>query len=67
MAQDNKQVTLGKIIFTIIYISLFPALVLTLSGDLFWLEGWIFGIWFLTLCLASIIYLYRKDERANFE
>jgi protein-S-isoprenylcysteine O-methyltransferase Ste14 len=40
---------------------LFPTLLLFLSGDWLWFEGWLFGIWFLVMCLTVIIYLYRND------
>ena len=50
-----------KIVFAFLYILLFPALILLLSGDLFWLAGWIFCIWFVLLCFSTILYLYRKD------
>jgi protein-S-isoprenylcysteine O-methyltransferase Ste14 len=50
-----------KVIFAFLYILLFPALLLLLSGDITWLEGWIFSIWFITLCFSTIFYLYRKD------
>jgi len=61
MIAENRKLTLGKIIFTLIYILMFPALLLFLSGDWFWVEGWIFSIWFTVLCFTTIIYLYRKD------
>lgn len=57
----NNEITIGKIIFTLIYILIFPALLLFLSGDWFWLEGWIFSIWFIVLCFTTIIYLYIND------
>jgi len=50
-----------KIIFTFIYILIFPALIIILSGDLLWVEGWVFSLWFTVLCFTAIIYLYRKD------
>ncbi|MGD0079730.1 MAG: methyltransferase [Methanoregula sp.] len=50
-----------KIVFALLYILVFPALILVLSGDLFWPQGWIFGIWFILLCFSTILYLYRKD------
>lgn len=50
-----------KIIFTLIYILIFPALILYSSGDWLWMEGWIFSIWFIILCYTTIIYLYIKD------
>jgi protein-S-isoprenylcysteine O-methyltransferase Ste14 len=50
-----------KTAFTFLYILLFPALILVLSGDLFWIAGWIFCIWFIVLCFSTILYLYRKN------
>ena len=56
--QKNK---LSIVIFTILYLFLWPTLFLFISGDWFWIEGWIFSIWFIVLCFTTIIYLYRKD------
>jgi protein-S-isoprenylcysteine O-methyltransferase Ste14 len=50
-----------KVVFAFLYILLFPALILLLSGDLTWPEGWIFSIWFISLCFSTILYLYRND------
>jgi len=50
-----------KIVFAFLYILLFPAIILLLSGDFTWPEGWIFSIWFIVLCFSTILYLYRKD------
>ena len=50
-----------KIVFSFLYILLFPALIFVLSGDLFWPAGWIFCTWFVVLCFSTILYLYRKD------
>ncbi len=50
-----------KLIFTFFYILIFPALLLYISGDWWWTEGWIFGLWFLALCYTTITYLYIKD------
>lgn len=58
----NNSLTPGKIVFTMIYILLFPTLLLSLSGDWLWPEGWIFSIWFTVLCFATIIHLYRHDS-----
>jgi len=60
MAETNSM-TLGRIIFTLVYILLFPALLLLLSGDWLWVEGWIFSVWFTVLCFSTIIHLYRHD------
>jgi len=50
-----------KIVFAFLYILLFPALIILLSGDFSWPEGWIFSIWFIALCYSTIWYLYCKD------
>jgi protein-S-isoprenylcysteine O-methyltransferase Ste14 len=50
-----------KILSAYLYILVFPALILFLSGDLVWPAGWIFCIWFILLCFSTILYLYRKD------
>jgi protein-S-isoprenylcysteine O-methyltransferase Ste14 len=50
-----------KVVFAFLYILLFPALLILLSGDFTWPEGWIFCIWFIILCFLTILYLYRKD------
>jgi protein-S-isoprenylcysteine O-methyltransferase Ste14 len=61
MANGNKVLTPSRIIATIFYLLIFPALIILLSGDWLWLEGWLFNIWYIVLCLSSLIYLYRKD------
>lgn len=50
-----------KMVGSLLFILLFPALIIALSGDVSWPEGWIFSIWFIVLCYTTIIYLYRKD------
>jgi hypothetical protein len=40
---------------------MFPAVLLFISGNWLWLQGWIFSIWFLGLCYFTIIYLYLYD------
>ena len=61
METQKNKLSIGKIIFTILYLFLWPTLFLFISGDWFWIEGWIFSIWFIVLCFTTIIYLYRKD------
>jgi protein-S-isoprenylcysteine O-methyltransferase Ste14 len=50
-----------RLLLTALYLLLWPALVLLLAGNFFWLEGWIFGVWFLSLSGGTIAWLYRKD------
>lgn len=61
MEAEKNKLTPARLVLTAIYILIFPALILVLSGDWLWIEGWIFNIWFLALCATTIIYLYRKD------
>jgi protein-S-isoprenylcysteine O-methyltransferase Ste14 len=50
-----------RLFFTALYIAAWPALLLWVSGDWRWVEGWVFAVWFLTLCASSIVWLYRRD------
>jgi protein-S-isoprenylcysteine O-methyltransferase Ste14 len=61
MSKSETSLTTGRMIFTGIYILIFPALLLLLSGDWHWTSGWIFDIWFIALCAVTIIHLYRHD------
>lgn len=67
MASKKRQLTIGRIIFTLIYILIFPTALLFLSGDWLWIKGWIFNIWFIILCFGTIIYLYIKDPALLLE
>jgi protein-S-isoprenylcysteine O-methyltransferase Ste14 len=51
----------NKMISQIIFILIWPVLLIFLSGNWFWVEGYVFGIWFVTLSMSRIIYLHRKD------
>ncbi|MBI4268097.1 MAG: isoprenylcysteine carboxylmethyltransferase family protein [Chloroflexi bacterium] len=61
MENAKSKLTAGRMVRTAIYLLIFPALILFLSGDWFWVEGWIFNVWLIALCATTIIYLYRKD------
>jgi protein-S-isoprenylcysteine O-methyltransferase Ste14 len=67
MTTQKNRITLIKMTFTFLYILIFPALLLFLSGDWFWIEGCIFSIWFIILCYTTIIYLYKKDPALLLE
>ncbi len=58
---NSSRTSLPKIILTVFYLLLFPVMILLLSGDWFWPEGWIFSSWFMLLCITCIIYLYRYN------
>jgi len=50
-----------KLILTVLYMLMWPALLLFLAGDWRWRQGWIFGGWFLAVCASTMAWLYRKD------
>jgi protein-S-isoprenylcysteine O-methyltransferase Ste14 len=50
-----------KLTATAVYIVFWPALVFVLAGTWRWIEGWVFTVWFLTLCTICIGWLYRRD------
>lgn len=57
----KNNISKGKIYLSIIYILIYPTLLLLLSGDWLWIEGWIFNFWFIALCISTILYLYHKN------
>jgi len=58
---ENQKTSKITLFLTFIYVLIFPAVLLFISGNWLWLEGWIFSIWFLGLCYLTIIYLYHYD------
>ncbi len=58
---ENQKTSKIKLFLTFIYILIFPAILLFLSGNWLWIQGWIFSIWFLGLCYTTIIFLYHHD------
>lgn len=61
MTSKNNKIALNKIISSIVFIMLYIPLLLFLSGDWKWVQGWIFIIWFSIFSLTSVLYLYYKD------
>ncbi len=51
----------NKLISQIIFIFLWPAALIFLSGNWFWAEGWIFGVWFVALSLSRVMYMFHQD------
>lgn len=50
-----------KLIGSFIYLALFPVILFVLAGDWRWIEGWLFSIIFMTMCFATLLYLYFYD------
>ncbi|WP_013322625.1 methyltransferase family protein [Gloeothece verrucosa] len=61
MLGEKEQLTSGQIIASIIYLIIGPLLILFLSGDWGWVEGWIFDLGLIIVSVSSFIYLYRHD------
>ena len=57
----NNKITAGQLIFAIIYTLFWPTLMLVVSGDWSWTEGWIFAAWFVLMVAIITTYLYFKD------
>jgi len=61
MAEEYKKISLTKFVFSILYVLLYPILILLLSGDWLWLEGLLFGIWFVSFSVITLLFLYLRD------
>ncbi|MCL2142177.1 MAG: isoprenylcysteine carboxylmethyltransferase family protein [Methanimicrococcus sp.] len=57
----SDKMSIAKLLFTFVWILLFPALLLFFAGNWLWIEGLIFSLWLIALCVVSIIYLYIKN------
>ena len=57
----NESVSLSRLIATFFYMLLFPVILLALSGDWRWTEGWAYSIIFYVMCAATLLYLHFKD------
>lgn len=58
---ESSKVSKVRLFTTFIFILMFPVVLLVLSGNWYWIQGWIFSIWFLGLSYFTIIYLYIYD------
>jgi len=67
MVTEKSSIFPVKLLLTFVYILTFPVLLMLLSGDWFWTEGYIFSIWFIILCYSTIIYLYKNDPALLME
>lgn len=57
----SKNVSISRLGLSMIYVLLYPVLLFLISGDIHWVECWIFSAWFLTSTLITLIYLYCKN------
>ncbi len=60
--QETKRGSITQLIISGAFTALtFPAIIMLLSGNWRWLEGWIFSLWIDAMILFNMIYLYWKD------
>ena len=67
MTAQNNKISPVQMAFSVIWIFLLPALLLVLAGDWFWIQGWIFNIWYIVFGFSTVIYLYFKDPELLLE
>ena len=71
MRNIEEKYPIGRLIcLSILVILFFPAVIILLSGNLLWIEGWILSLWFDLMMLSNIFYMYKKNpalisERLN--
>jgi protein-S-isoprenylcysteine O-methyltransferase Ste14 len=59
--RESRTVTSGRFVVSLlITICFFPSIIL-IAGDWFWVEGWLFSLWFEAMTLSNMIYLYWRD------
>lgn len=57
----DESIPRSKLIGAFFYLLIFPVILLFLSGDWRWTEGWIYSILFYIMCSANLLYLHFKD------
>jgi protein-S-isoprenylcysteine O-methyltransferase Ste14 len=58
---SNAAFPVSKLIWSFVYLALFPLMLFILAGDVHWIEGWLFSIIFLLMCFSTLLYLYFYD------
>jgi protein-S-isoprenylcysteine O-methyltransferase Ste14 len=61
LESSRQTLSFWQTIYMVATLLFFPAMLFLLAGDWTWIAGWIFAVWFFTLCVTTIIYLFRKD------
>jgi len=62
MNQTNTSAkALWQVIFSLVYLLIFPVILFFLSGDWHWTEGWIFSLIFCSLSFTTVVYLSVTD------
>ena len=59
--KPNDPVPLSKVIGSLFYLLVFPAMLFFLAGDWRWTEGWAYSVIFLLMSYGTLVYLYFHD------
>lgn len=57
----NATVPLSKVIASLFYLLIFPAILFLLAGDWRWIEAWVYSVIFLLMSFGTLVYLYFHD------
>lgn len=63
----TKKPSRARLSLALIFTLIFPVITLFISGNWFWVEGWIFGLWLVALCYAVLFYMYFFDPELYME
>lgn len=61
MADPTPRPSALKCALGMSFMMCFPGVVLLLAGDARWVEGWLFFVWFVSLCAGCMAWLYMHD------
>ena len=58
---NTTTVPLSKVIGSLFYLLMLPAILFVLAGDWRWIEGWVYSVIFLLMSFGTMLYLYFHD------
>jgi len=62
MTSNNPTaVPLSKVIGSLFYLLILPAMLFLFAGDWRWIEGWVYSVIFLLMSYGTLVYLYFHD------
>lgn len=62
MKDTYRNYSPGRFILMSLFVAaFFPAMIILLSGNPAWIEGWILSIWFDVMMLSNMVYMYKKN------
>lgn len=59
---SKKELLFKFIVLNILTLVVFPIALIFISGNLYWIEGWILNVWIILFCLSISYYMYVKDR-----